>query len=61
MDFYFEYLFQVSPLFQKLEGDLIEALRRKFSGQQVFDAYYDYRMIITFSGKSCGITGLFFS
>uniref|UniRef100_A0A674MWS1 Methionine--tRNA ligase, cytoplasmic n=1 Tax=Takifugu rubripes TaxID=31033 RepID=A0A674MWS1_TAKRU len=29
----------VSPLFQKLEGDQIEALKKRFSGQQVFDNY----------------------
>lgn len=29
--------FQVSPLFQKLETDQIEALKKKFGGQQVFD------------------------
>uniref|UniRef100_A0A671Y614 Methionine--tRNA ligase, cytoplasmic n=1 Tax=Sparus aurata TaxID=8175 RepID=A0A671Y614_SPAAU len=30
----------VSPLFQKLEVDQIEALKKRFSGQQVFDVYY---------------------
>lgn len=30
---------QVNPLFQKLEGDQIEALKKRFSGQQVFDNY----------------------
>lgn len=30
---------QVSPLFQKLEADQIEALKKKFGGQQVFDVY----------------------
>lgn len=29
--------YQVSPLFQKLEADQIEALKKKFGGQQVFD------------------------
>uniref|UniRef100_A0A8C4EA03 Methionine--tRNA ligase, cytoplasmic n=1 Tax=Dicentrarchus labrax TaxID=13489 RepID=A0A8C4EA03_DICLA len=29
----------VSPLFQKLEVDQIEALKKKFGGQQVFDVY----------------------
>uniref|UniRef100_A0A3P8QEC5 Methionine--tRNA ligase, cytoplasmic n=1 Tax=Astatotilapia calliptera TaxID=8154 RepID=A0A3P8QEC5_ASTCA len=29
----------VSPLFQKLEADQIEALKKKFGGQQVFDVY----------------------
>lgn len=30
---------QVSPLFQKLEMDQIEALKKRFGGQQVFDVY----------------------
>lgn len=30
---------QVSPLFQKLEVDQIEALKKRFGGQQVFDVY----------------------
>lgn len=29
--------FQVSPLFQKLETDQIEALKKRFGGQQVFN------------------------
>uniref|UniRef100_A0A672G1F4 Methionine--tRNA ligase, cytoplasmic n=1 Tax=Salarias fasciatus TaxID=181472 RepID=A0A672G1F4_SALFA len=29
----------VSPLFQKLEADQIEALKKRFGGQQVFDVY----------------------
>lgn len=39
---YFIPLFsQVSPLFQKLEVDQIEALKKRFGGQQVFDVYDD--------------------
>lgn len=30
---------QVSPLFQKLEVEQIEALKKRFGGQQVFDVY----------------------
>lgn len=30
---------KVSPLFQKLEVDQIEALKKEFGGQQVFDVY----------------------
>lgn len=33
------FYFQVSPLFQKLEADQIEALKKRFGGQQVFDVY----------------------
>lgn len=30
---------QVSPLFQKLEAEQIEALKKRFGGQQVLDVY----------------------
>lgn len=37
--FFFFFLSQVSPLFQKLEAEQIEALKKRFGGQQVLDVY----------------------